>query len=209
MKTIRSIYIVWKFCIRGPLLKYELEAKVSFYCDFNLSNYPLDSSFCELRAGGTSSNVAFKWSASTKRVPSSRIFQISDIVADVSLANVANEISTKGKIGFDIRVTRSLKPFILKYYIPCIAIVIMSQLSLLIPLDSLPGRVTLVVTQFLTLMSLFIQQMVKYNYHVVISLPIQIMIDHIFISIDLCLLCIHFRMTLLRVRILITLEYTF
>ena len=122
------------------------------------------------------------------KAPSSRIFQVSDITADVSLANVGHGISTKGKIGFDIRITRSLKPFILKYYIPCIAIVIMSQLSFLIPLDSLPGRVGLVVTQFLTLMSLFIQQMVKYEHHISISLPIQIMIDHIYISIVLCVL---------------------
>ena len=115
--------------------------------------------------------MAYKWSAGTTTAPSSRIFQISDITADVSLANVGQGISTKGKIGFDIRITRSLKPFILKYYIPCIAIVIMSQLSFLIPLDSLPGRVGLVVTQFLTLMSLFIQQMVHHQYNSLLSLP--------------------------------------
>ena len=188
LKTIRSNYFDGKFCIRGPMLKYELEAKVSFYCDFDLSNYPLDRSLCELRIGGRSSNMAFKWSADTNKAPSSRIFQVSDITADVSLANVGHGISTKGKIGFDIRITRSLKPFILKYYIPCIAIVIMSQLSFLIPLDSLPGRVGLVVTQFLTLMSLFIQQMVIYEHYISISLPIHIMIGHIYISIFLCIL---------------------
>ena len=71
------------------------------------------------------------------------------------------DYQTRTKIGLDIKITRLLKPYVLKYYIPCIAIVIMSQLSFIIPLESLPARVGLVVTQFLTLISLFIQQMVN------------------------------------------------
>ena len=220
LKTIRSNYFEEKFCIRGPMLKYELEAKISFYCDFDLTHYPIDSSFCQLRMGGESSNMAFKWKMGTKKNENFRSFHISDIVADVSLADVKNVISTNTKIGFDIRVTRSLKPYILKYYIPCIAIVVMSQLSFLIPLDSLPGRVGLVVTQFLTLMSLFIQQMVNHQYYSLLSLPMTSRYrpyifgnpqgaSYSYLSCSCLCNFVHFRMIHLRVQVLTILEYTF
>ena len=38
-----------------------------------------------------------------------------------------------------------------KYYIPCLAIVIDSFLSFMVPILAIPGRVDLVVNQFLTL----------------------------------------------------------
>ena len=160
-KILRSNYVDGNFCIRGPLLKQELEAKISFYCDFDHSNYPLDISYCSLLMGEKSSNVVFKWSAEAKTKHLVRSFHISDVIADIEIAEGEKDDSTKREIGLNIKLTRFLKPFILKYYIPCIAIVIMSQLSFFIPLESLPARVGLIVTQFLTLMSLFIQQMVN------------------------------------------------
>ena len=161
---LRTNYLDGKFCIRGPMLSYKLEAKISFYCDFDLSNYPLDVSVCSLRIGGESSNIAFKWSMDAKMRPNAT-FSISEFIATVSMAEDKADYQTRAKIGLDIKITRLLKPFVLKYYIPCIAIVIMSQLSFIIPLESLPARVGLVVTQFLTLISLFIQQMVNKLYH--------------------------------------------
>ena len=110
------------------------------------------------------------------------------MTASASFAEDYGHTETETSVGLNIEIERNVRPYVLKYYIPCIAIVVMSQLSFLIPLDSLPGRVGLVVTQFLTLMSLFIQQMVKYEHHMVISLPIQIMIDHKCIFIVLCVL---------------------
>ena len=160
-KILRSNYVDGIFCIRGPMLKQELEAKISFYCDFDHSNYPLDISYCSLLMGERSSSVVFKWSAEAKKKHLIRNFHISDFIANIEIAEGENDDSTKRDIGLKIRLTRFLKPFILKYYIPCLAIVIMSQLSFFIPLESLPARVGLIVTQFLTLMSLFIQQMVN------------------------------------------------
>ena len=64
-------------------------------------------------------------------------------------------------VGFEIRLKRILSPFIYRYYLPCGAIVMVSQISFIIPLTAIPGRVALVVTQFLTLTNLFIHQMVN------------------------------------------------
>ena len=54
------------------------------------------------------------------------------------------------------------QPFLYMYYLPCMAIVLVSQISFIIPLSSIPGRVALVVTQFLTLTNIFIHQTVGY-----------------------------------------------
>ena len=57
-----------------------------------------------------------------------------------------------------------LPSFLLKYYAPCAAIVLVSEIGFIIPVTVIPGRVGLLVTQFLTLINIFIHQMVScYN----------------------------------------------
>ena len=87
--------------------------------------------------------------------------EISDIRAAFTKVRSDCGNLTRRCIGLNITTERILRPYLLKYYIPCTTIVIMSQISFVIPLEALPGRVALVVTQFLTLTSLFIQQMVS------------------------------------------------
>ena len=60
-----------------------------------------------------------------------------------------------------MKIDRILRPFIFRYYLPCAAIVMVSALSFIIPVAALPGRIGLAVTQFLTLTSIFIHQMVR------------------------------------------------
>ena len=54
-------------------------------------------------------------------------------------------------VGIGFTMDRMTFSFILKYYIPCMAIVILSIIGFIIPVSALPGRVALLVTQFLTL----------------------------------------------------------
>ena len=65
------------------------------------------------------------------------------------------------EIGFNITMKRVQQPYILKYYLPCVAIVTVTQVSFYIPHDAIPGRVALLVTQFLTLTNLFISEEVS------------------------------------------------
>ena len=64
------------------------------------------------------------------------------------------------QVGFNIILRRLVPKYLWKYYIPCFSIVIVSQISFIIPLSSIPGRVCLVATNFLTLISIFMEQMV-------------------------------------------------
>ena len=72
-----------------------------------------------------------------------------------------NNLVGKDTVGFHIEMTRMIKPYLMKYYIPCIATVLVSEMGFVIPLTAIPGRVALLVTQFLTLVNLFIYQMVN------------------------------------------------
>ena len=149
-----------KLCVSGPMIIHEVEVQISFYCQLDLSNYPLDTSYCKLRFGGKTSDVAFKLINDEDTDKANKTLEILDLKARFTeVENDCGDI-TKRCIGLDIVTKRILRPYVLKYYIPCITIVIMSQISFIIPLEALPGRVALVVTQFLTLTSLFIQQMV-------------------------------------------------
>ena len=66
-------------------------------------------------------------------------------------------------VGFNVTLVRIIQPYLYQYYFPSIAIVVVSQISFMIPLSATPGRIALVVTQFLTLTNIFIHQMVKFN----------------------------------------------
>ena len=69
--------------------------------------------------------------------------------------------SNASDFGFNIELTRIFRPYLFQYYLPTAAIVIVSHISFMIPLSSIPGRVALMVTQFLTLTNIFILNMVR------------------------------------------------
>ena len=83
-------------------------------------------------------------------------FDITTAFVDAN-STYANE---KLEIGFDIMMKRIIRPFVYQYYLPCIAIVFISQVSFIVPLSAIPGRIALVVTQFLALTNIYVQQMV-------------------------------------------------
>ena len=85
------------------------------------------------------------------------------------------------KCGFDVTLARMIQPYLFQYYFPSIAIVVVSQISFIIPLSAIPGRIGLIVTQFLTLTNIFIHQMVSeykklcqcYNRNLLSLLPLR------------------------------------
>ena len=121
----------------------------------------MDKSQCKFRFGGKGSTTAFKLDQMGYGSQNHKNVQFMDMMFAISVTEEDLGIETKRRIGLDFSMERTLRPYILKYYVPCITIVIISQISFVIPLDALPGRVALLVTLFLTLTSLFIQQMVS------------------------------------------------
>ena len=72
--------------------------------------------------------------------------------------NHSSALNGTDGIGFNLTLSRKIKPYLYQYYLPSTAIVVVSQVSFMIPLSAIPGRVALVVAQFLTLTNIFIYQ---------------------------------------------------
>ena len=65
------------------------------------------------------------------------------------------------QFGVDNNFIRQIDAYFYQCYVPCIFIVTMSFSSFIIPVTAIPGRVAIIVTQFLTLTNIFIHQMVS------------------------------------------------
>ena len=154
------------FCLYGPMIRCEMEAKIIFYCNFDYSAYPMDESTCKFRFGGQRANLRFTLEKPDNITPIDEkkhhigYFDITGSIIEET--EMINEKKMQ-RLGLDLKIKRNIQPFILRYYLPCATITIVSQFSFLIPFTALPGRVALLVTQFLTLTSLFIHQMVCTN----------------------------------------------
>lgn len=139
---------------------YEFSAKASIYCNFEFLKYPMDEQNCNFTIGTTypsQRTVIFTFRTSVFRF-GENTYNTDDF--NLNILNVNGNIDNNTTFGFTIKMQRRLQPFIMECYFPCIAIVVVSQISFLIPLDTVSGRVALLVTQFLTLTNICIHQQV-------------------------------------------------
>ena len=139
-------------------IKYEIKATV--YCEFDLSAYPMDTQLCNVSFGSGSLGAIFSLYDPTTFYHSENTYEAANFVMRITFFD--NGINTgKNVVGIQVLMTRITDSYIMKYYIPSIGIVLVSEIGFVIPATAIPGRVGLLVTQFLTLINLFIHQMVK------------------------------------------------
>ena len=143
----------------STVVEYKSEYRSRIYCTFDYSLYPMDRHLCTLRLGSrsSSSTLMLQKDELDENIPmySAAGFDIVSTLFDENINNGSNTFGVK------MEMTRRLNPFLLKYYAPAIAVVIVSEISFLIPVAAIPGRIGLLVTLFLTLTNLFIHNMVK------------------------------------------------
>ena len=143
----------------STVVEYKSEYRSRIYCAFDYSLYPMDRHSCTLRLGSRSSSSTFRLQKNEidENLPiySAAGFDLVSTLFDENINDGSNTIGVK------MEMTRRLNPFLLKYYAPAIAVVIVSEISFLIPVAAIPGRIGLLVTLFLTLTNLFIHNMVK------------------------------------------------
>ena len=130
----------------------------TIYCQFDFSSFPLDSQKCSFLQMGTSDMIQ------PRLIPNLHIENWHYRAAGFDIT--ISPIGTKGNFtidvtGFNVTLERIIQPYLYQYYFPCIAIVVVSYISLVIPITAIPGRITLAVTQFLTLTNIFIHFMVS------------------------------------------------
>ena len=137
--------------------------KATISCEFDFSSFPIDTQSCEFVQSLPPDEMCFldkpktpdRWNHKANGYEITVILTGSLIEYNNTLQNGTR------RCGFNVTLDRILQPYLLQYYFPSMAIVIVSQISFIIPLSAIPGRVALIVTQFLTLTNIFIHQMVR------------------------------------------------
>ena len=139
--------------------------KATIFCRFDFAQFPFDTQHCAFLQFGSSQDIHLI--SSCRKISWTPKYKVTGF--DYSLQPVGPFCETSSPkpqtlwmdTGFNITLKRQINPYLYQYYFPSLAIVVVSQISFIIPLSSVPGRVGLVVTQFLTLTNIFIHQMVR------------------------------------------------
>ena len=150
---------------------------IVLFCKFNFSSFPFDTQHCDFRQSFESTSETVKlfqyplssttWQMNITKGEMNLNYVESGFevfitpVGDTIIPDTRTQNSSESEYGFNIELRRLVQPYLFQYYFPSAAIVVVSQISYVIPLSSIPGRVGLVVTQFLTLTNVFIHQMVS------------------------------------------------
>ena len=137
--------------------------KATILCEFDFSSFPIDTQSCEFVQWLPPDEMCFLEEPKTPKHWNhiANGYEITVILTG-SLIEYNNTLQNgTQRCGFNVTLDRIIRPYLLQYYFPSMAIVIVSQISFIIPLSAIPGRVALVVTQFLTLTNIFIHQMVR------------------------------------------------
>ena len=162
----RKIFPLDSYLIAGML-----NMKVKFSCNFDFTYYPFDHQTCSLRiiTNGINSTLYERPKHNLSFTPMLQP-EFNGFYLDRTLVNNPPESNpmtrkTTSTFGIDLEMKRQTGMYFYQYFIPVMAIVTISFFSFIIPLSTLPARVAIVVTQFLTLTNIFIHEMVSsYSY---------------------------------------------
>ena len=147
----------------NTLVMYNMEAQVELHCNFLFENFPMDTQYCEFTMNSSypyPDIVHLSFEQGQFGV-TNRNLHTDDFMMDVIFKDNSNQTG----VHMVIRLERCLLPYIIRYYLPCMAIAIVSLINFCIPLECIAARVTLLVTQFLTLTNILISQQVRQIIH--------------------------------------------
>ena len=142
------------------LVEMKYEIKTSIFCNFDYSEYPMDEQDCNVTIGSGSNEAIFVLDDQNNAYHFKTTYYALNLKMTTTFFD-ENINDRRNRIGFEIHMKRRMQSFWKKYYVPCIIIVIVSEIGFVVPLTAIPGRAALLVTQFLTLVNLFIYQMVR------------------------------------------------
>ena len=161
------------FASSTNVVSANMKLKVKISCHFNFSSYPFDRQKCffKLYAENLDITIYEKINQNISWIQTNQNELIGFDVNMTSFCNPPvdfgnqynNDFTKISEFGIIIVMERQFTPYLYQYYIPCFAIVFTSFFSFIVPLSAIPGRVALVVTQFLTLTNVFTHEMVNIN----------------------------------------------
>ena len=68
-------------------------------------------------------------------------------------------------VGYELTLDRNSAPYIWSYHVPVSIMIILGSVSFWIPPETVPGRIALLVTLTLTLISVFNASLVSYDFY--------------------------------------------
>ena len=142
---------------------FNFEARATIFCNFNYFRYPLDTQTCDfvMSSAYPFPNIVIFNLENAQFGTTFNNTNTDDFVLDITFNKIVNGFSG---ISFVLKLERCLLPYVMRYYLPCVAMVIVSFISFLISLTSIPARVALLVTLFLTVTNILIAQQVNNLY---------------------------------------------
>ena len=144
----------------------EIKSTAKISCrKFDFSRYPFDHNTCPFRMESENINLTvfdatnrpIKWFRRVEGEAEGFYLTKTLVVEPITHHPLYGKTIV---FGLDIDLKRQLEPYVYQYYLPCIVIVISSFFSFVISFTSIPARVSLIVTLFLTLTNMFIHQKV-------------------------------------------------
>ena len=146
----------------ASIVQSHISWEVTVSCPFDYSNFPFDAHKCPLKM-----KFPFGWNLAVfnNQKGTSKYYldgfetELHDLAPNVKYYKDAKLYKTT--FGFGVHAKRQISKYVYQYYLPSITIVIASSVSFIVPLSAIPGRVSLVVTLFLTLTNIFIHHMVS------------------------------------------------
>ena len=143
----------------GSLVEYKVVFQASVYCEFDFRGYPSDKSLCRFIFGSHYNNIRYIFIDESLR----NNHTITGL-HDCKLAMINTSILTnkfKNDIGLEIQISRLMRPFKYRYFMPCIGFALLSSMSMFIPINTLQPRVGLSVTLLLMTLNLYVNQLVR------------------------------------------------
>ena len=142
------------------ILESIISFRASVNCQFNFTHYPKDESRCNFEFGSQYHNIRFIFIQGN--APNNRsITGLHECSMSLSNTTLLDKSTFKNQISIDIHIKRTIRPFLYRYYLPCIGATIISAFSILIPPTLVQARVTLSVTVILMVVNLYVLQMVS------------------------------------------------
>ena len=164
----------------NAFVSHRVEAQIILYCHFKFNAYPMDTQVCIFKLGSPDLNnehqVLFKLRPSVgldcfyldgDTSPDGNALQDFEVETNCysargsprTLRSLMSDVNDS--VAINITLTRIMRPFFMKYYLPSMAIALLSEISFIIPMKAIPARTALLATLFLALINLFIAQQVK------------------------------------------------
>ena len=137
------------------------EWTATIFCEFEFEDFPFDTQTCQFvqtMYGNSLTHIQYL-SNLTYDVHTVAGFEIEISLNEFGQDGTYDNSMMTKQLGFNITLRRVFGPYVYQCYFPCAAIVGVSQISFMIPHESIPGRISLIATQFLTLTNIFIYQL--------------------------------------------------